>query len=166
MKNFFFFLSLFFATCLFFACNKESSVKSNIEGTWGLTHYEYFQKIDGVIYDQEKDDCNPYAPTSSYDGKLAIINTNDNHYLLTFYSWDTKKNIWVAEEKMAVIIEGNKMFVDGGTRFFSIQLTSDILTLEANAEEEEDGSLFGKEGSVWISIYSKYVFRKMSDLGE
>ena len=166
MKKSFFILSLVITSFTFFSCSKESSVKNNIEGTWGLTHYEFYAKVDGEIITQEKDDCNPFAPIDSNDGKLAIINTNNNNYLLTFYSWDNKRSTWVAEEKFSVSIKGSKMFVEDEDRYLSIYLTSDSLTLEGIAEDEMDGSLIDKEGKVKVVSYTKYVFRRMSDFGE
>lgn len=166
MKKYFFILSFVITTCIFFSCSKDLSIKNNIEGTWGLTHFEFYEKVDGDIIVQEKEDCNPYAPIDSNDGKVAIINTNDNNYLLTFYSWDKKKSIWVAGEKMSVSIKRDKMFVEGEDRFFLFQLTSDNLIIEGISEIEIDGDLIEKEGTVKVVAHSKYIFRKMSDFGE
>ena len=69
-------LSFFFLACAAFfviSCSKESSVKSNIEGTWGLTHVESWKKTNGTITDQESYDFNPYAPGDSDGGMKFVI---------------------------------------------------------------------------------------------
>ena len=155
------------ALCLLFSCTKESLTKNNIEGTWGLTHYELYDEVDGEMMNQENGDCNPFAPVDDDDQKIVIINTTGNDYLITPYYWDNKKSIWVsdASDKVTWTIIDNKIYSDGENKGQLFQLTSDSLSLEYTSKDEEIGWLYGKE-KVQVVHYLKYVFRRMSDLSE
>ena len=168
MKKIYLYLAITIASCLLFSCSKESLTKKNLEGTWGLTHYESYDKVDGEVMNQEKGDCNPYAPVGDDDLKFVIINTTGNDYLVTPYSWDKKKSMWTtsSSDKMTWTIKGNMIYAEGVDEGQPFQLTSDSLTLEGTYQAEREGWWYGKEGEVQVVHYSKYVFRKMSDLSE
>ena len=156
MKRPVFILIIAISSLAIYSCSKASSIKNSIEGTWGLTHHEYFEKIGGEITEQFSRDYNPFAPSNGGESKIVIINTVDDNYLVSSFDWDQRKSEWVASDKLTWSIKGGKVIIDG--QELSFHLTDDTLVLEGSIQYEEDE---------WEFVsYGKLVYRKMNDLSE
>lgn len=154
------FLAITFLALLTLAsCSKESNQKALLEGTWGLVHYDYTTNTDGT-QNTRSTDYDPYNPVSSDDGKVALLNTQGNTFLMTFYVWDVTNKEWVAATKYSVEYRSNQLYYAETKRSIDItSLTSTQLILEAPVYSypQETQTIIG---------HSRMVFRKMKNVGE
>lgn len=167
MKKLVFYLALAISFFCLFSCNKETVNKKNLEGTWGLVRVEYWEKVDGEKTDEGSIDCNPFAPTADYCLKWDIINTIDNDYHVTWYSWNTRRSAWEVDNSssFSFTVKGNKLYIEDEEEG-TLSVTSDNLIFESVTESEESGVVYGKEVTVKVESSYKFVFRKMNEITE
>lgn len=140
------------------ACSKAQSQKSQLEGTWGIVHYESTTR-DAGIQNSYTEDLDPYNPSSRNDGKIAFLNTQGDTFTMTMYGWDTVNKEWDIIGKYSLEYQTGKLYYPQTKRALEIvSLDSRQLVLEMPLYSSADES-------ATITGRTKLVLRKMQDVG-
>jgi hypothetical protein len=140
--------------CVAFFLTLIGCSNNNVEGSWGLVHYEEKETVDGIITREYKGDCNPFSPSDpDWDLKLSIIHTNDNDYLVTLLEWNKVKMSWCPMDGVKPFtwtIKKNRIVAVNG------QPSPEEVSINSNTFCLEETRSFGKS-----ETSTKRVFRKI-----
>ena len=148
------------------SCNKDNNQSYTIEGTWGLVYYNVTLQAGNELISNKQGDCDPFNPTGEMNAKYSFINTNDNTYLLTEFSWNDKKKEWQFADKGTFRMNGNVLTLVSldnekneitGTNIITIKtLTEDTAVFEKSSTDVIDG--------VTYKLFGTYNIRRMNSL--
>ena len=153
-------LFLIDAVAALVSCTKEP--KDSIVGVWGLTHYEQVASVGTDSYPLSFD-CNPDAPSSTYDMKMVVTNISGTEYQFTYYLWGGDSWVIVPNNQATYHVKGNTITIDGSDLKGTIKVTGDICTVSTQFSEQSDGAFYGKTGMVTVNYTVKSVYKRLSE---
>ena len=120
MKKLFLTLTIVATVCLMTSCFGGGG-SAGLVGTWGLTHFEWYEYEDGELVDSESGDVDPDSPIGYDDLKWEISHVDGNDYLFTIYDYNKSKKEWEVDGKQTITIENGKAtFDDNETATFKV----------------------------------------------
>jgi hypothetical protein len=142
MKKLFLTLTIVATVCLMTSCFGGGG-SAGLVGTWGLTHFEWYEYEDGELVDSESGDVDPDSPIGYDDLKWEISHVDGNDYLFTIYDYNKSKKEWEVDGKQTITIENGKAtFDDNETATFKV--SGNTLNVTTEYSEEYEGVLYSE----------------------